>query len=105
YVASGGPTDPGSWNRYTYTRGDPVNRIDPAGREDCGFCITFGPLGPLSDPSGGITGGAGGGGGSGPQWVCNPEIPGNCPVFNPDTGGGGGDQRVFGPPPQKPYLQ
>ena len=26
YQASGGPSDPGSWNRYSYTRGDPVNR-------------------------------------------------------------------------------
>jgi RHS repeat-associated protein len=26
YQASAGPGDPGSWNRYAYTRGDPVNR-------------------------------------------------------------------------------
>ena len=31
YKASGGPTDPGSWNRYAYTAGDPVNRHDPRG--------------------------------------------------------------------------
>ena len=35
YVASGGPADPGSWNRYAYTRGDPVNRIDRTGLDDC----------------------------------------------------------------------
>src|ERR1019366_9912657 len=35
YQASGGPSNPGSWNRYSYTRGDPVNRIDPSGRGDC----------------------------------------------------------------------
>jgi RHS repeat-associated protein len=29
YQASGGVGDPGSWNRYAYTRGDPVNRYDP----------------------------------------------------------------------------
>jgi RHS repeat-associated protein len=34
YMASGGPSDPGSWNRYAYTRGDPVNRVDPGGLED-----------------------------------------------------------------------
>lgn len=34
YMASGGPGDPGSWNRYAYTRGDPVNRTDPAGTCD-----------------------------------------------------------------------
>jgi RHS repeat-associated protein len=27
--------DPQSWNRYTYTRGDPVNRADPHGTDDC----------------------------------------------------------------------
>ena len=36
YAASGGPSDPGSWNRYAYTRGDPVNRYDPEGNQDCG---------------------------------------------------------------------
>jgi RHS repeat-associated protein len=50
YIASVGPTDPGSWNRYAYTRGDPVNRVDPRGLNDCT---------PLSDGSfdcGGVTG-------------------------------------------------
>jgi RHS repeat-associated protein len=44
YKASGGTSDPGSWNRYAYTRGDPVNRADPGGLEDCSpdadFCTT-----------------------------------------------------------------
>jgi len=46
YRASGGPADPGSWNRYAYTRGDPVNRVDPFGLDDCipspgiDFCVT-----------------------------------------------------------------
>jgi RHS repeat-associated protein len=34
YMASGGTASPSSWNRYTYTRGDPVNRYDPRGLED-----------------------------------------------------------------------
>jgi RHS repeat-associated protein len=41
YVAGGAkkgsvsnPKDPGSWNRYAYTRGDPVNRFDPNGTCD-----------------------------------------------------------------------
>src|SRR5205823_5289432 len=41
YQASAGPADPGSWNRYSYTRGDPVNRFDPQGTNDAGpdgFC-------------------------------------------------------------------
>jgi RHS repeat-associated protein len=31
---SGHPSDPGSWNKYAYTRGDPVNRVDSAGTDD-----------------------------------------------------------------------
>jgi hypothetical protein len=34
YKASGGPPDPQSWNQYAYTRGDPVNRLDPNGLDD-----------------------------------------------------------------------
>ena len=30
YKASGGPSDPGSWNRYSYVEGDPVNANDLA---------------------------------------------------------------------------
>jgi RHS repeat-associated protein len=29
------PGSPGSWNRYAYTRGDPVNRVDRRGLDDC----------------------------------------------------------------------
>src|SRR5581483_172374 len=29
---------PRSWNRYVYTRGDPVNRRDPTGNVDCEDC-------------------------------------------------------------------
>lgn len=36
YAASGGPSDPQSWNRYAYTRGDPANRYDPHGTDDSG---------------------------------------------------------------------
>ena len=31
YRASAGPSDPGSWNRYAYVGGDPVNSLDPTG--------------------------------------------------------------------------
>ena len=33
YKASGRPSNPQTWNRYTYTGGDPVNRIDPSGTD------------------------------------------------------------------------
>jgi RHS repeat-associated protein len=36
----GGVAEPGSWNRYSYTRGDPVNRTDFAGLCDSDFCAT-----------------------------------------------------------------
>jgi RHS repeat-associated protein len=32
YMASAGPSDPVSWNRYAYVGGDPVNRADPTGQ-------------------------------------------------------------------------
>ena len=35
YKASASSKDPSSWNRYSYTRGDPVNRVDPKGLLDC----------------------------------------------------------------------
>jgi RHS repeat-associated protein len=31
YAGSAGPGDPSSWNRYSYTKGDPVNRMDRSG--------------------------------------------------------------------------
>ena len=31
YLASGGVESPGSWNRYAYVEGDPVNYVDPSG--------------------------------------------------------------------------
>ena len=35
YLASGGTADPGSWNRYAYVEGDPINSNDPRGLEQC----------------------------------------------------------------------
>ncbi len=35
YKASAGAGDPGSWNRYAYVEGDPVNFNDPAGLASC----------------------------------------------------------------------
>jgi RHS repeat-associated protein len=56
--ASGGTNDSGSWNRYAYTRGDPINRHDTNGMSDCGVDS----LSPLCDADG--ASGADFGGGS-----------------------------------------
>jgi hypothetical protein len=34
-MASGGPADPGSWNRYAYVGGDPIGSKDPIGEFQC----------------------------------------------------------------------
>ncbi len=54
---SGHPGDPGSWNKYAYTRGDPINRKDPGGTcdtsGDTDTSVTVcGDDDPNSDPSG-----------------------------------------------------
>jgi len=40
--SSGGPGNPQSWNRYAYTAGDPVNRLDPTGLEYEDVCSADG---------------------------------------------------------------
>jgi len=51
YQASAGAGDPGSWNRYSYVQGDPVNNVDPSGLITCpaeyGFdaCVSNGYIG------------------------------------------------------------
>ena len=32
---TGNPSNPGSWNKYAYASGDPINRKDPGGNYDC----------------------------------------------------------------------
>jgi hypothetical protein len=60
----------GSWNKYSYTRGDPANNADPAGMDDCpaDFCATGTGYG--DDPYGGFGDGQKG----------NPKNQGNDPV-------------------------
>ena len=71
------PADPGSWNKYAYVGGDPVNFNDPA--ETNAAMVQSGyPCGPnwmwdasLSGPCDGGGGGGGGeGGGGGGGWWC-----------------------------------
>lgn len=63
-TASGGAADPQSWNRYDYTRGDPVNRFDPNGTDDSppSYCFDNpdGIFDPICNPVGGACVGADG---------------------------------------------
>ena len=69
YQNSAGPTDPGSWNRFAYARGDPVNRFDPTGLDD--EDLDDGDDG--GDFGGGDGGGGGGGGGGGTDQGTPPD--------------------------------
>jgi RHS repeat-associated protein len=80
YMASGGPQDPGSWNRYAYVGGDPVNYTDRSGRNRV-FCGDDDSN--CGDPY--LSGGDNGGGGSDPYGAL-PGLP--CGVgayFNAET--------------------
>ena len=76
YTNSGRLSDPQSWNRYSYTRGDPVNRHDPLGLLDSttgddptGYCD---PSIQSCDP---LSGGGGGGlGGLPNEFQVNPVV-------------------------------
>jgi RHS repeat-associated protein len=54
---TGNPSDPASWNKYAYTRGDPTNRVDPAGSQDCDveqpdcYCQIYGDTDPNCNPN------------------------------------------------------
>ena len=95
YQASGAAANPGSWNRYGYVSGDPVNKNDPTGLDEF-----FAGLYPMSDPGPGgfmgrpfggwavsVGGGAWGACYGHPEygWVCPPGLP-----FNQQSGGTGG---------------
>jgi RHS repeat-associated protein len=71
HLKSAKPANPGSWNRYAYVLGDPVNGTDPKGLElaDCGD-----PFGPCDCTLDGFCFyepvGSGDGGGGGGRGVC-----------------------------------
>jgi RHS repeat-associated protein len=85
YMASGGVGEPGSWNRYAYVEGDPVNFYDPSGLDACAVqygmpCFAVTGTGRLP---GGFGGGGGGGGGPEHAQLMAP------PDFQIDHSGGG----------------
>jgi RHS repeat-associated protein len=79
YTASGGPSDPQTWNRYSYTRGDPINYNDRHGlymaaaddidegddEEEYDYPDVFGAFFFMGGRGGGGGGDGGGGGGGG----------------------------------------
>jgi len=67
YQASAGTSDPASWNRYAYVRGEPIGRIDPEGLAD--FSVTV--YASLSSFGGG--GGGFFGGNNGASWVWHED--------------------------------
>jgi RHS repeat-associated protein len=63
YMASGGAANPGSWNRYAYVQGDPINHKDHTGKvldsEACvelGWCDDGGEDPDPGPPSGSVCG-------------------------------------------------
>jgi hypothetical protein len=101
YSASVGPADPGNWNRYAYRRGDPINRFDPAGLEDCT------PLPDGSFDCGSATGTSTSGGYSGgslgqtnpadPEWTKVDNGTTTTPAPQVVTGGNGGSSITISP--------
>jgi len=89
-LVGGGAKEPGSWNMYSYTRGDPVNRTDHSGLCDSDFCVdAWGSSWSWGDPLAGL-------------WVMagpdfNPSalaecltVPGCEDAYQLSKGGGGG---------------
>jgi hypothetical protein len=78
YKASGGPGNPGSWNRYAYTKNDPVNHTDHNGTQvdgdGAGVCGVDASS-PLCDANDGT--GSAGGSGSGGGCVLD-GVPTDC---------------------------
>jgi hypothetical protein len=89
YQASAGLTDPGSWNRYVYVLGDPVNWMDPTGLDACAAevgmpCFSTTVTAPAP---GWWSGGWFGGGGDGR--FDRPEVYAEVPAFWPGEVSGG----------------
>jgi RHS repeat-associated protein len=85
YLASGGAGEPGSWNRYAYVGGDPVNYFDPSGEialsadlNNILFRITVTAMT--------LRAGGGGGGGGGSAHIPQLEVP---PDYQFSQQGGG----------------
>ena len=77
---SGTPGDPGSWNRYSYVEGDPINFRDPHGTVY--EPISYDPGSRTGEDDDGASGGT-----CGPNWMVDASLSGPCLVPLPDPGG------------------
>ena len=88
YRASGGPADPGSWNRYAYVNDDPVSFLDPFGTTTCKLdsngwlvcydSVTVNGKEPIRITN--LSGGGGGVGGPSQMLGLDPKTPANVMV-------------------------
>jgi len=94
--------DPASWNRYAYTRGDPVNRRDRTGLDDDGDC----PVGPDGVPDCGLIATVTGTDGCDPLdgLFDNPAYAEDCFAELQECEGMLYAQKPFVPPPPQPYV-
>ena len=78
YKSSSASKDPGGWNKYGYTQGDPINRFDPHGTFWCDPEIDDTCYDPCDDSINGFSPSCGGGGGGNP-----PPVEPDPPVVDP----------------------
>ena len=79
YKSSSASRDPGGWNQYGYTQGDPINRFDPHGTFWCDPEIDDTCYDPCDDSIGGFSPSCGGGGGG----TNPPPVEPDPPVVDP----------------------
>ena len=91
YRNSAGVGDPGSWNKYSYVAGDPVNNTDPTGMWTCPESVRYCSRDYIPAEDQGGTGGGGSGdqgvahgrrGGEKPSKNCDLNDPTNAKVIN-----------------------
>src|ERR1035441_2640056 len=99
YVASGGTSDPKSWNRYSYVEGDPVNFNDPGGRML--YLMIDEPFGG-NNPDDNPWAADGYGGECGSGWETDASLSGPCCPTSAEGYQGNPFDNPFDPTPQAP---
>jgi len=95
-LVGGGAKEPGSWNMYSYSRGDPVNRTDHSGLCDSDFCVdAWGSSWSWGDPLAGLWDMAGPDFDPSALAECL-AVPGCEDAYQLSMGGGGGVATTLG---------